>query len=163
MIMDEGPLESWPGADELPSADVASPRDLARAIQVLEAVASGVEAESCPEEFRIEQYRRIRRVADWICAASTSLTASAGDFPDALDAWGGLEPGELSHAMLIATLMSMGGSHIVPSSVMTPDALAGRDGALHAAALQQLPNGLIRISVCPRPDTDDSGTNLDNT
>ncbi|WP_267717176.1 hypothetical protein [Streptomyces sp. CoH17] len=163
MIVDEGPLEWWPGADELPSADVASPQDLARAIKVLEAVASGVEAEGCPEEFRIEQYRRIRRVADWICAASTSLTASAGDFSDALDAWGGLEPGELSHAMLIATLMSMGGSHIVPSSVMTPDALAGSDGALHAAALQQLPNGLIRISVCPRPDTDDSGTNLDAT
>ncbi|TRO55316.1 hypothetical protein [Streptomyces sp. IB201691-2A2] len=161
--MDEEPLESWPDADELPLADVASPQDLARAIRVLEVMASGVEGEGCPEDLRIEQYRRIRRVADWICAATTTLTAPAGDLPGALDAWDGLEPGELSHALLIATLMSKGGSHIVPSSVMTPDALAGRDGALHAAALEQLPNGLIRISVCPRPDTDFAGTVSDST
>ncbi|MFD5065344.1 hypothetical protein [Streptomyces sp. NPDC058394] len=51
----------------------------------------------------------------------------------------------------------------MPSSVMTPDALAGQDGALHAAAVEQLPNGLIRISVCPRPDTNFAGTASDST
>ncbi|MEU3855373.1 hypothetical protein [Streptomyces sp. NPDC029554] len=161
--MDEEPLKPWPDADELPLADVAAPQDLARAIRVLEAVASGVEGEGCPEDLRAEQYRRIRRVAGWIYTATTSLTDPTGDVTDALDAWDGLEPGEFSHALLIAMLMSKGGSHIVPSSVMTPDALAGRDGALHAAAVEQLPNGLIRISVCPRPDTDLAGTAFEST
>ncbi|MEU9451763.1 hypothetical protein [Streptomyces sp. NPDC048277] len=161
--MDEESLESWPDADELPSADMVSPQDLARAIRVLEDVASGAEGEGRPDDLRVEQYRRIHRVADWICAATTTLTSPTGDLPGALDAWDGLEPGELSHALLIATLMSKGGSLIVPSSGMTPDALAGRDGALHAAAVEQLPNGLIRISVCPRPDNDFAGTDFGST
>ncbi|MCZ4610299.1 hypothetical protein O3S80_42375 [Streptomyces sp. Lzd4kr] len=123
-------------------------------------MASGLETAGCPEEIRVEQYRRIRRVADWICTATAALTTPAGDFPGALDVWGGVEPGELSHALLIATLMSQGGSRVVPSSVMTPDALAGRDGALHGAVVEQLPDGLVRISVCPRPDTDGAGTDF---
>ncbi|MFF2520319.1 hypothetical protein [Streptomyces sp. NPDC058086] len=161
--MDEESLESPPSDDELPSADVASPKDLAHAIRALGGLAPKLAGSGCSEELKVEQYRRIRRVADWICAATTTLMARDGDLPGALDAWGDLEPGELSHAMLIATLMSNGGSHIVPPSAMTSDALAGRDGALHAAALEQLPNGLIRISVCPRPDADNAGTDSDYT
>ncbi|MFE1519011.1 hypothetical protein ACFW9I_19645 [[Kitasatospora] papulosa] len=126
-------------------------------------MASEVAGEGGSTDVRVEQYRRIRRVADWICTAATALTVPTGDLPDVMEAWDGLEPGELSHALLIATLMSRGGSYTVPSSVMTPDALAGRDGALHAAAVEQLPNGLVHISVCPRPDTDFAGTAADST
>ncbi|MCW8103379.1 hypothetical protein [Streptomyces tauricus] len=161
--MDEGSLESRAEYEELPPADAASSRDLAQALRALGAFSSELERPGCSEELEAEHYRRIRRLADWICAAATTRVAQDRDFSDALEAWGDLEPGELSHAMLIAILMSNSGSHVIPPSAMTADALAGRDGALHAAALEQLPGGYLRISVCPRPDTDHAGTDLDRT
>ncbi|MFJ4634016.1 hypothetical protein [Streptomyces sp. NPDC088847] len=157
--MEKNPLDLWADGDEGPVADAPDSRDLVRAIHELEGMVSELEGADSQER-KAEEYRRIRRTADWIRAACGALIASTddvGDLPDALDAWGDLEPGEVSHAMLIATLMTLHGSHVVPMSILTPDTLAGRDGALHAAALELLPSGSIRISVCPRPEADSAG------
>ncbi|MGW6016242.1 hypothetical protein [Streptomyces sp. NPDC055210] len=159
--MDEISLESKSEYEEFPFTDMASPRDLVCAIRALADLSSEWERSGYSEELKGDYYRRIRRSADWICAAATSREVGDREFSDALETWGDLEPGELSHAMLVAILMSNGGSQVVPYSAMAPDALAGRDGALHAAALEQLPGGYVRISVCPRPDTDCAGTDFD--
>ncbi len=45
--------------------------------------------------------------------------------------------------------------------MMTPDGTAGRDGALHSASVEQLPDRVARIFVCPCPVTDGAGTNVD--
>jgi hypothetical protein len=156
--MDEGSLAWRSGENGLPSPDTASRRDLAHAMAALGTLSSVLTTEDRSGVLIDEQYPRIRRIADWISAATVMLMTPTPDPSSAAEVWDDLEPGELSHALLIATLMSNGGSHVVPASIMTPDALAGRDGALHAASVEQLPNGFFRISVCPRPDTDSGGS-----
>ena len=67
------------------------------------------------------------------------------------------KPEEMSHAMLIAVLMDLGGSHEMDGSAMETDALGGFDGAFHAVELQPLPDGRIRLAVVPRPAGDPGG------
>jgi hypothetical protein len=159
--MDEDSLEPRPDDTWLSAPDTASVQDLALALRLLGGLGPELVRPDSSEEERAARYRRIRHLADWVCACTTALTAADEDPFGASDTRSELEPGELSHAMLIATLMSDGGSRVLPSSAMEAYALTGPDGALHAAALEQLPDGLIRISVCPRPDTDGAGTDSD--
>ncbi|WP_406128010.1 pRL2-19 [Streptomyces sp. NBC_00989] len=70
---------------------------------------------------------------------------------------GSIGPQDLSHAMLIAVLMSQGGSVTLPPGSFAPDALGGLDGSWHAVAMEPQPNGTVRLSVRPRPDVDGSG------
>ncbi|MGI5347360.1 hypothetical protein ACQEU8_04110 [Streptomyces sp. CA-250714] len=156
--MEEEPRGSRPWDEELPPAETASLHDLAQTLRSLGDFASSLEQPAPSEQETAEQARRIHHLADWIRAATAALMTPAGDLPTALETWGDPEPGELSHAMLVATLMHKGGSCVLPSSAMISDALSGRDGALHAVALEPLPDGFIRLSVCPRPDTDGAGT-----
>lgn len=66
-------------------------------------------------------------------------------------------PADMSHAMLIGILMNEGGSYVMPAVAMDADAIGGPDGAFHAVAMEPLQNGLIRLSVRPRPDVDQAG------
>jgi len=67
------------------------------------------------------------------------------------------DPGNLSHAVAVALLMALGGSYDLPPDATEPDALTGRDGALHALRLDRLPSGRLRVSVTPRPDLPEAG------
>jgi hypothetical protein len=75
---------------------------------------------------------------------------SGGPLPEAT-------PAEMSHAMLIAILMHNGGSLTLPAAAFESDALGGFDGAFHAVAMETQPDGMIRLSVQPRPDGDAGG------
>lgn len=66
-------------------------------------------------------------------------------------------PADMSHAMLIGILMNEGGSYVMPAVAMDADSIGGPDGAFHAVAMEPLQNGLIRLSVRPRPDVDQAG------
>lgn len=61
-------------------------------------------------------------------------------------------PDEMSHAVLIGVLMSMGGEAVIPGEYLTdPDVTGTPDGTLHALELQPLPGGRLRVRVVPRP------------
>lgn len=68
-----------------------------------------------------------------------------------------IEPGDLSHSMLLAVLMAHGGSLTIPLSAFEADALGGRDGSFHAVAMEPQPDGTVRLSVRPRPDVPAAG------
>ncbi|MFJ2015591.1 pRL2-19 [Streptomyces globisporus] len=68
-----------------------------------------------------------------------------------------LSPEEMSHAMLVAILMDNGGSMNIAREAFQPDSIGGSDGAFHAISMEPLENGLLRISVQPRPDAKGSG------
>lgn len=61
-------------------------------------------------------------------------------------------PEDLSHSMLIAVLMDMGGSYTMPAASFTPDALGTPDGVLHAVQMEPIEGGMMRISVVARPN-----------
>ncbi|MFE2601704.1 pRL2-19 [Streptomyces sp. NPDC059396] len=69
-------------------------------------------------------------------------------------------PGELSHAVLLALLMHSGGSVTIPAAALDRDAIGTRDGTLHALRMEVLPDGLLRVSVEPRPGGDGSGVSV---
>lgn len=64
---------------------------------------------------------------------------------------------DMSHASLVAVLMANGGSMEVPAAAFAPDSIGGRDGSLHALAVDTLPGALVRLSVHPRPDVPGAG------
>ncbi|MDX2683695.1 pRL2-19 [Streptomyces soliscabiei] len=66
-------------------------------------------------------------------------------------------PEDLSHAMLIAVLVAHGGSLEIPAAAFEADVIGGRDGSFHAVSMEPLPGGTIRLSVQPRPDTEEAG------
>jgi hypothetical protein len=66
-------------------------------------------------------------------------------------------PADMSHAMLIGILMNEGGSYVMPAVAMDADSIGGPDGAFHAVAMEPLQNGMIRLSVRPRPDVNEAG------
>ncbi|MEV0344113.1 hypothetical protein AB0H49_34405 [Nocardia sp. NPDC050713] len=71
------------------------------------------------------------------------------------------EPADMSHAMLIALLMHLGGSYDLPSSALTEaDVFGTSDGALHALELVPLRDGRVRLSVVPRPPGDGAGIEI---
>jgi hypothetical protein len=73
----------------------------------------------------------------------------------------GIEPADLSHAMLVAVLMDAGGSVTLPRGGLAPDVLGGPDGAWHAVAMEPQPDGTVRLSVHPRPDVDGPGLRVE--
>jgi hypothetical protein len=73
----------------------------------------------------------------------------------------GIEPADLSHAMLVAVLMDAGGSLTIRPEALAPDALGGPDGAWHAVAMEPQPDGTVRLSVRPRPDVDGPGLRVE--
>ncbi|GGJ72950.1 hypothetical protein [Streptomyces brasiliensis] len=62
-----------------------------------------------------------------------------------------LEASDMTLGMLVALLMHLGGSYDLPAGTFAPDALGTADGHLHAATLQPLDNGMLRLAVVPRP------------
>ena len=62
-----------------------------------------------------------------------------------------LEASDMTLGMLVALLMHLGGSYDLPAGAFTPDALGTTDGHLHAATLQPLDNGMLRLAVVARP------------
>jgi hypothetical protein len=67
-------------------------------------------------------------------------------------------PQQMLQGMLIALLMDLGGSYVLPADAMSMDVLGTPDGRLHALELEKLENGRMRLSVVPRPwDLPDAG------
>lgn len=57
---------------------------------------------------------------------------------------------DLSHALLCALLMSLGGSAVIKADDFAPDALGDREGRLWGLAMEPLDSGQrIRISLAP--------------
>jgi hypothetical protein len=56
---------------------------------------------------------------------------------------------DLSHGVLIAVLMRLGGSVVMAAEDFAPDAMGRADGTLYCLALQPLPDGQVRLSVVP--------------
>jgi hypothetical protein len=60
-------------------------------------------------------------------------------------------PEDMSHGMLIALLMALGGSYDLPGDAFHADAMGTTDGQFHAVELATLADGRLRLSVVPRP------------
>jgi len=69
-------------------------------------------------------------------------------------------PEAMSHGMLIALLMDLGGSYEMPADAFTTDAMGTPDGTLHAVELATLEDGRLRLSVVPRPEEPNAGITL---
>lgn len=73
-----------------------------------------------------------------------------------------VRPEDLSHSMLLAVLMAHGGSLTIPVTAFEPDSTGGPDGSWHAVALEPQPDGMVRLSVRPRPtDVDGPGVRFE--
>lgn len=66
-------------------------------------------------------------------------------------------PADMSHGMLIATLMHHGGSMDLPVTAFESDALGDGKGAHHAVQLAPLDASAVRLSVVARPGGDAAG------
>lgn len=67
------------------------------------------------------------------------------------------KPEDMSHGMLIALLMALGGSYDLPADAFQSDAMGTADGQFHAVELAELPGGQLRLSVVPRPAGNSGG------
>ncbi|MFH9016668.1 hypothetical protein ACH4C6_36040 [Streptomyces sp. NPDC017943] len=144
----------------LPLPHEAVLADLKRAARTLSDLTSSLTVDRSSDE-TIGVYRDVRLIADWAAAVSACHLMTSSDEEKADQAWASLAPGEMSHALLVAVLMNLGGAHTLPASSITPDVIAGRDGALHAAVMEQLPDSTVRISVAPRPPDAASGMTVE--
>ncbi|MGK4586068.1 pRL2-19 [Kitasatospora sp. HPMI-4] len=58
---------------------------------------------------------------------------------------------DMSHGLLLALIMHLGGSVDLPASAFESDALGGSQGEFYAVQLDPLNDTTVRLSVVPRP------------
>lgn len=60
---------------------------------------------------------------------------------------------EVSHALLVALLMTLGGSHVMPLSAITTDAMGHVDGSMYSVELSPIGDGeYVRLAVVARAE-----------
>jgi hypothetical protein len=65
---------------------------------------------------------------------------------------------DLSHALLVAVVMKLGGSVELDFADLSPDSMGDQAGGLYALALDPIPTHRLRLSVIPRQHNRQEGT-----